>query len=153
MRQKVSALIAIPQMARVGRCDDASSNSAATNRLRLAPTWPNDVSMLLLDPLHKKYSELAVSPGRSKRIQISTLPRGILMDALDDYMTFAYEHGGCEQKVYRKGRRPVVLVMHEVPGISVEVARFAHKVANRGFTVFMPHLFGLVGEKRTNPDV
>lgn len=69
------------------------------------------------------------------------------MDALDDFRTFAFEHGGCERKVYRKGEGPAVLVMHEVPGISIEVARFARNVVDRAFTVFMPHLFGVVGEK------
>ena len=39
--------------------------------------------------------------------------------------------------------------MHEVPGISAEVARFARKVVDAGFTVFMPHLFGPVGVKTT----
>jgi Dienelactone hydrolase family len=40
-----------------------------------------------------------------------------------------------------------VIVMHEVPGISTEVLRFARKVADAGFTVFMPHLFGVLGKK------
>jgi len=39
--------------------------------------------------------------------------------------------------------------MHEVPGISAEVARFARRVAEAGFTVFMPHLFGVAGAKTT----
>jgi hypothetical protein len=37
--------------------------------------------------------------------------------------------------------------MHEVPGISAEVTRFARKVVDAGFTVFMPHLFGVLGAK------
>jgi hypothetical protein len=35
--------------------------------------------------------------------------------------------------------------MHEVPGISTEVLRFARKVVDAGFTVFLPHLFGVRG--------
>jgi dienelactone hydrolase len=36
--------------------------------------------------------------------------------------------------------------MHEVPGITPEVARFATRVADHGFTVFVPHLFGKPGQ-------
>ena len=39
--------------------------------------------------------------------------------------------------------------MHEVPGISAEVLRFARIVVDAGFTVFLPHLFGPVGKKTT----
>jgi hypothetical protein len=39
--------------------------------------------------------------------------------------------------------------MHEVPGISTEVLRFARRVVDAGFTVFLPHLFGVLG-KPTN---
>lgn len=42
-----------------------------------------------------------------------------------------------------------MVVMHEVPGITAEVARFARKVVSAGMTVFMPRLFGRVGV-RTN---
>jgi len=72
------------------------------------------------------------------------------MDDLGDFTTFAFSHAGRERKVYRKGAGPAVIVMHEVPGISAEVARFARKVADAEFTVFMPHLFGVAGAK-TNP--
>lgn len=41
------------------------------------------------------------------------------------------------------GRRPCL------PGISAEGARFARKLADAGFTVFMPHLFGTVGAPTT----
>ncbi|CAA9317475.1 MAG: Dienelactone hydrolase family protein [uncultured Lysobacter sp.] len=74
------------------------------------------------------------------------------MDRLDDFETFRFLHGGSERTVYRKGKGPAVVVMHEVPGISIEVARFARKVVDRGFTVFMPHLFGPVGKKTTEAD-
>ena len=69
------------------------------------------------------------------------------MDPLVDFTASSFSHAGSERTVYRKGEGPAVLVMHEVPGITLEVARFARKVANAGFTVFMPHLFGVFGEK------
>ncbi len=72
------------------------------------------------------------------------------MDQLSDFETFAFSNAGRELTVYRKGEGPAVVVMHEVPGISTEVVRFARKVVDAGFTVFMPHLFGTLG-KPTNP--
>jgi Dienelactone hydrolase family len=71
------------------------------------------------------------------------------MDGLPDFTTFAFTHQGRERTVYRKGTGPAVLIMHEVPGISAEVARFARRVVDAGFTVFMPRLFGPVGVKTT----
>jgi galactokinase/mevalonate kinase-like predicted kinase len=35
--------------------------------------------------------------------------------------------------------------MHEMPGITPQVATFATRLADRGFSVAMPHLFGDVG--------
>jgi hypothetical protein len=67
------------------------------------------------------------------------------MDQLTDFEVLPFSALGRERPVYRKGEGPAVIVMHEVPGISSEVARFARKVADAGFTVFMPHLFGAVG--------
>ena len=71
------------------------------------------------------------------------------MDRLADFTDFSFGHEGRERTVYRKGEGPAVIIMHEVPGISVEVVRFARKVVDAGFTVFMPRLFGPVGVKTT----
>jgi hypothetical protein len=71
------------------------------------------------------------------------------MDALADFETVPFTALGRERPVYVKGGGPAVIVMHEVPGISAEVARFARKVVDAGFTVYLPHLFGIVG-KPTN---
>ena len=50
-----------------------------------------------------------------------------------------------EKRVYIAGTGPAVIVMHEMPGISPHVARFARWVRDAGFTVFMPSLFGRDG--------
>jgi dienelactone hydrolase len=50
-----------------------------------------------------------------------------------------------EKTVYIAGNGPAVIVMHEMPGISPHVARFARWVRDAGFTVFMPSLFGRDG--------
>ncbi len=72
------------------------------------------------------------------------------MDALEDFTHFDFAHAGKTKRVYRQGEGPAVIVMHEVPGITAEVARFARHVVRAGMTVFMPRLFGRVGAK-TNP--
>ncbi len=71
------------------------------------------------------------------------------MDRLAGFTTFSFMHAGRERAVYRNGEGPAVVIMHEVPGISAEVARFARKVVDAGFTVFMPRLFGPVGAETT----
>ncbi len=47
---------------------------------------------------------------------------------------------------YRKGSGPVVIVIHEIPGITPKVAEFADEVVARGFTVVMPDLVGTPGK-------
>ncbi len=44
--------------------------------------------------------------------------------------------------MYRAGRGPAVIVMSEIPGITPQVAAFAQRVVQAGYTVFMPLLFG-----------
>jgi dienelactone hydrolase len=51
--------------------------------------------------------------------------------------------------LYRRGEGPAVVVIHEIPGIIPEVSRFATRVADAGFSVFMPSLFGTPGEPAT----
>jgi hypothetical protein len=69
------------------------------------------------------------------------------MDSLSDFTRFEFTHAGEQKCVYRRGEGPAVVVMHEVPGITTEVARFARKIVSAGMTVFMPRLFGRVGAK------
>ncbi len=71
------------------------------------------------------------------------------MDQLADFASFEFEHESRRLTVFRRGEGPAVVIMHEVPGISAEVLRFARKVVDAGFTVFLPHLFGILGS-RTN---
>jgi dienelactone hydrolase len=73
------------------------------------------------------------------------------MDSLSDFSAFPFTHDGVQRTVYRQGGGPAVVVIHEVPGITPEVARFARYVASAGFTVFMPHLFGTPGKPLSRP--
>ena len=70
-----------------------------------------------------------------------------IADRLDDFAVYEFSHAGYTYPVYRKGSGPGVVVIHEVPGVTPEVARFARKVVDAGFTVFMPSLFGTPGKK------
>jgi dienelactone hydrolase len=47
---------------------------------------------------------------------------------------------------YRRGAGPAVIVIHEIPGITPLVAKFANEVVDRGFTVVMPSLVGTPGQ-------
>lgn len=60
-----------------------------------------------------------------------------------------FSHAGTTRPLLRRGDGPGVLVMHEVPGITPEVARFARRVADEGFAVALPVLFGTPGRPLT----
>lgn len=51
--------------------------------------------------------------------------------------------------VFVRGDGPAVVVLTEVPGITPQVAAFAERVADAGFRVYMPQLFGTPGKPLT----
>lgn len=61
---------------------------------------------------------------------------------LEGFTESTFVHDGERRTVYRRGEGPGVIVMHEIPGITPAVAAFARRVADDGFTVVMPVLFG-----------
>ena len=67
------------------------------------------------------------------------------VDTLADFSVSSFRDAGVTHPVYRSGAGPAVVVMHEVPGITTEVLRFARHVVEAGFTVLLPHMFGPVG--------
>jgi dienelactone hydrolase len=69
--------------------------------------------------------------------------------SLAGFDAFSFSHDGKRRDVYKRGNGPGVVVMHEVPGITPEVARFATRVADAGFTVYAPHMFGTPGKPET----
>ena len=66
---------------------------------------------------------------------------------LDGWARSTFEAAGLERDVYRKGSGPVVIVVHEIPGITPAVLRFAEDVVSAGFTVAMPNLVGTPGRE------
>ena len=65
----------------------------------------------------------------------------------------ATEHTALGQTrvVYRRGEGPPVLLMHEVPGITPKVAECARRIADAGFSVAMPWLFGTPNRRTSFP--
>jgi dienelactone hydrolase len=64
------------------------------------------------------------------------------VDPLNDFDSYEFEHKGKRRTVFRIGEGPGVLVMHEIPGITPQVADFGRRLAAEGFRVDLPHLFG-----------
>ena len=58
--------------------------------------------------------------------------------------TFTYE--GKTKSVYWQGEGPGVVIVHEIPGITPQVAAFGQRVIEAGFTAVMPNLFGTPGK-------
>ena len=65
--------------------------------------------------------------------------------ALDGWEKGSFTAATFTRDTYRKGTGPVVVVVHEIPGITPAVERFANDVVDAGFTVVMPDLVGTPG--------
>lgn len=74
-------------------------------------------------------------------------------DCLAGFASFSFDEAGAQRIVYQRGSGPGVVVIHEVPGITPEVARFARRVADAGFSVYLPSLFGSPGKPFSIPYV
>lgn len=66
--------------------------------------------------------------------------------ALEGWEKGSFTAATYTRDTYRKGSGPVVVVVHEIPGITPAVERFANDVVNAGFTVVMPDLVGTPGK-------
>lgn len=62
---------------------------------------------------------------------------------MQDFTQFEFPTTGPPSRlVYRKGQGPAVVLMHELPGMIPECVDLARRIADRGFTVYLPLLFG-----------
>lgn len=60
-----------------------------------------------------------------------------------DFTNFDFpDNGSLSHRVYRKGEGPAVILMHELPGMIQECVDLARRIADSGFTVYLPLLFG-----------
>jgi dienelactone hydrolase len=67
-------------------------------------------------------------------------------DSLEDFTRRSVTLNNLERAVFVSGDGPGVIIMHEVPGITPEVARFARWVRDAGFRVYLPSLLGQPGK-------
>ena len=67
--------------------------------------------------------------------------------ALDQFERTEFTYDGKTRTVYRAGSGPGVVAISEMPGITPNVAAFAQRVVDAGFTVAMPVLFGTPGRE------
>jgi dienelactone hydrolase len=67
-------------------------------------------------------------------------------DPLADFTTSTFTHDGLSRTMFSAGTGPAVIVIEEMPGITPEVADFARRVVDRGYSVHMPSLFGTPGK-------
>jgi dienelactone hydrolase len=73
------------------------------------------------------------------------------VSSLEGWDRGSFTAAGYSRDTYRRGSGPGVIVIHEVPGITPAVIRFADEVVDRGFTVVMPDLVGTPGKDVTQP--
>lgn len=52
-------------------------------------------------------------------------------------------------RVLQRGSGPGVLILHELPGLTVECMQLANRVAEAGYTVYVPVLFGSPGKAQS----
>ncbi len=64
---------------------------------------------------------------------------------LASYTETSFASEGFRKPVYTRGAGAPVIVMHELPGITPEVTRFADWVVDAGFRVYLPLLVGEAG--------
>ncbi len=60
------------------------------------------------------------------------------------FTEFSFQHAGIEKTVFRLGAtdQPSVLLMLELPGMTRHTIEFAKRLNARGFTVYLPLMFG-----------
>ncbi len=72
-------------------------------------------------------------------------------DVLAGWERGSFTAADLTRDTYRRGVGPGVIVVHEIPGITPSVARFANEVVDAGFTVVMPDLVGTPGRPPSLP--
>jgi dienelactone hydrolase len=66
---------------------------------------------------------------------------------LRDYSEQTFTHAGKAKRIFVRGRGPAVIVIHEIPGITPHVVRFADWVVDAGLRVYLPELVGTAGRQ------
>ena len=65
--------------------------------------------------------------------------------ALEGFTESTFSDGGISHQVFRAGAGPAVILIHEVPGIHPGVVDLARRLVDRGYSVYLPSMFGKPG--------
>ena len=65
---------------------------------------------------------------------------------IEDFTKWTFTDGDITHDVYTRGAGPIVVLMHELPGMTKQCIVFADELVERGFRVSMPLLFGEPGD-------
>ena len=74
------------------------------------------------------------------------------MKNLTDFEIFNFTANGETRPVYYQGKGPGVILLHELPGMIPECLDLGRVIAQEGFTVFLPLLFGQPNQPFTIPN-
>ncbi|XTR52449.1 dienelactone hydrolase family protein [Pseudarthrobacter sp. So.54] len=66
-------------------------------------------------------------------------------ESLAGFTESTFRHGNIRHQVFRAGAGPAVILIHEVPGIHPGVLDLARRLIGRGYTVYLPSMFGRPG--------
>ena len=66
-------------------------------------------------------------------------------ETLAGFTESTFTDGGISHQVFRAGAGPAVVLIHEVPGIHPGVLDLARRLIDRGYTVYLPSMFGRPG--------
>ena len=72
------------------------------------------------------------------------------MTSMPGYDVFQFSDRGRQKRVYTKGSGPGILLMHELPGMVEQCVGFGDHLASRGYTVFLPLMFGKPNIRESN---
>lgn len=70
---------------------------------------------------------------------------GAAPEALAGFTESSFSHGRIRHQVFLAGNGPAVVLIHEIPGLHKGVLELARRLIDRGFTVYLPSLFGRPG--------
>ena len=66
---------------------------------------------------------------------------------LNGFTETTFEHKNVTYPIFRRGTGPGVVIMPEIPGLTPKTADLGRRIADSGFTVVIPSLFGIPGKK------
>jgi dienelactone hydrolase len=65
----------------------------------------------------------------------------------EEFEPGCFEYEGINRVVYKSGKGPAIIVIHEIPGIYDKVFDFARRLNKAGYTTYLPSLVGEPGRK------